>query len=332
MTRSRPSLRSQTRTIVDGATAFGHGQDHWGSRFASAGFFLIVAFSMLTSSPVGAEERVSPALLAEVVGQRADQLAPIDSDEAALMLFTATVGPSLGLKDAAGALRAKRLPSKMAQELRVADLSQTVYELMAALAAWQVADAISHDANSPSTTFAVPVSSRLDWLKTRSRVESFSTLVHLLQKDQPADSSQPIAQSRNTDLLVAAHRTAYEASQRATAAWWDIYGWKERVRQAKGQARLCGTWQWIIHNHQLHGEQKTTIMFPPPGQVSANAATPAETIVLGDAIYLRWEQNGRIQEDSLLFIKDDAKIEGSFMNNTGGWGPISGKRTAGCQP
>jgi hypothetical protein len=73
-------------------------------------------------------------------------------------------------------------------------------------------------------------------------------------------------------------------------------------------------------------------MFPPPGRVSADAATPSETIVLGDAIYLRWEQNGRIQEDSLLFIKDDAKIEGSFENNTGGWGPISGKRIAGCQP
>jgi hypothetical protein len=82
----------------------------------------------------------------------------------------------------------------------------------------------------------------------------------------------------------------------------------------------------------MHGEQKATIDCPPAGHASPDAAAPAETIILGDAIYLRWEQNGHIQEDSLLFIKDDAKLEGSFVNNTGGWGPISAKRTAPCKP
>ena len=135
-----------------------------------------------------------------------------------------------------------------------------------------------------------------------------------------------------TELLLTADRTAFEASQKATAAWWDIYRWKERIRQAKGQARLCGTWQWIVHNHQMHGEQKAVMTFPPAGQTSATTPMPTEMVILGDAIYLRWEQGGRVQEDSLLFIKEDSKLEGSFMNNTGGWGPISGKRLAPCQP
>jgi hypothetical protein len=55
-------------------------------------------------------------------------------------------------------------------------------------------------------------------------------------------------------------------------------------------------------------------------------------IILGDSIYLRWEHNGQIQEDSLLFTKDNTKIEGSFSNSLGGWGSISGKRTAPCKP
>lgn len=301
-------------------------------RRVTAGFILI-ALSMLASSFAAAEGKVSPVLLAGLVSQQADRLAPIDSDEGALTLFTTTVGPSLGLKEAAGALGARRLPSKMVKELELAELSQSVYGLMAALTAWQFADSIIHPhAPSSSTNIALPAAARQDWMKTRGRLETLPDLFRLLQDDRTAGTSPVTAQPENTELLLAANRTAFEASQKALAAWWDVYGWKERIRQAKGQARLCGTWQWIIHNHQMHGEQKTTIIFPPAGQTSANAATPAETIILGDAIYLRWEQNGHIQEDSLLFIKDDAKLEGSFVNNTGGWGPITAKRTAPCQP
>jgi hypothetical protein len=159
-----------------------------------------------------------------------------------------------------------------------------------------------------------------------------SDLLRLTKEERGSPTAQGTSQPRNTELLLAAERTAFEASQHAITAWWNIHGWKERIRQTKGHSRLCGTWQWIIHNHQLHGEQKSTIIFSLPGHTSANAATPAESIFLGDAVYLRWEQDGHIQEDSLLFIKDDQKIEGSFQNNTGGWGPISGKRLAPCKP
>ena len=331
MTRSRSPRHSQLRTPVVVVRTLGRNHDHCVHRRATAGFLLIVLFSMLAPSFAVAEGKVSPILLADVVSQHPDQLAPIDSDEGALKLFTTTVGPALGLKDAAGALGARRLPSKMVKELGLADLSQSVSELMAALAVWRFADSISHDDTRSTSGTSLPTTKQ-DWIKSRSKVESLSDLFRVVPDNQRTGTSHATASPKNTELLLAANRTALEASQKATAAWWDIYGWRERIRQAKGQARLCGTWQWTIHNHQIHGEQKATIIFPPLGQKSADAATPAEIIILGDAIYLRWEQNGHIQEDSLLFIQDDAKIEGSFENNTGGWGPISGKRTAPCQP
>jgi hypothetical protein len=315
---------------VKAANALDRNQHHFVRGIAAISFLLIVLLSMLTPSFAMTEEKVSPQLLADIVTQRADQLASMDSDERALKLFTTTVGPALGLKDAAGALSA-RLPSKMVKELGLAELSQSVSELMGVLAIWQFADAIRHDAG-PSSAVLPLSAARQEWLRGRSKTAPLSDLLRLATEDPALRTAQGTTRPRNTELLLAAERTAFEASQRAITAWWDIYGWKERMRQAKGHARLCGTWQWIIHNHQIHGEQKSTIIFPPSGHVSANAATPAEVIILGDAIYLRWEQNGHIQEDSLLFIKDDNKIEGSFMNNTGGWGPVSGKRIAPCQP
>jgi hypothetical protein len=57
-----------------------------------------------------------------------------------------------------------------------------------------------------------------------------------------------------------------------------------------------------------------------------------ETIVLGENVYLRWEIDGRVQEDSLQFSKEGQRLEGTFVNSQGGWGSISGKQTAGCTP
>lgn len=328
MTRNRPPLRSQTRTDVDGEKNNGHRRDHSLRRPTMTDCLLVMGLSILTLSPALAEERVSPTFLAQQVSQRADQFAPIDSDEKAMTLFTTAVGPALGLRDAAAALGATRLPNKTVNELKLAELSQTVYELMAALSAWQLADSIGHDAVASSAL--LPPSARQEWLHARSRSASLSDLLRLTQ-EEVLQTSQPTAGRQNTDLLLAAERTVFEASQRATAAWWEIYGWKDRVRQAKGRARLCGTWQWTVHNHQHHEEQKNTLVFPPDRQGPADIPALSEMIILGDSIYLRWEHNGHIQEDSLLFTKDNTKIEGSFVNNMGGWGAISGKRTAACQ-
>jgi hypothetical protein len=305
----------------------------FGVRWNATVVFLVIimGISILLSSPPVRAEDASPMLLFEMISKNRSQLAAIDSDASAQALFTSTIGPALGLNDAAGAVGAKRLSSKLVKELRLAELSQSISELMAAMAVWQFADSIGHEETHSPTSTSLHAT-RQDWITSRGKVTSLSDLFRLVQTDPRTGPSQATVQPKNTELLLAANRTALEASQKATAAWWDIHGWKERIRQAKGRARLCGTWQWIIHNHQIHGEQKSTVMFPPLGQVSTQAAAPTEIIILGDAIYLRWEHNGQLQEDSLLFIKDDAKIEGSFVNNMGGWGPISAKRTAPCQP
>jgi hypothetical protein len=119
------------------------------------------------------------------------------------------------------------------------------------------------------------------------------------------------------------------AVQRVYQDWLNLYGWKDAVRLRRGLARLCGSWQWTIHNHQNHGEQKLMVNFsssvPGPDQ-----GGPAEIVVLGDLVYLRWEAAGRVQEDSLLFSKEGQRLEGTFINNVGGWGSVTGKRTAGC--
>lgn len=290
---------------------------------------VIVASFLPALAP--AEEHTSPTLLADVVAQRADQLAAVDSDEKAMALFTTAVGPALGLQDAAGTLGAKRLPDRIVKKLGLTELSESVSELMGALAVWQLADSVDRDV-AHSSTATVFSTARQDWLRTRGRSASLSDLFRLSEENQTVGTPEIPSDRHHTKLSLVAQRTVFEASQQATKAWWDVHRWKDRIRQAKGLARLCGTWQWTIHNHQNHGEQKAVVMFPPAGQTSAHAATPAETIVLGDAIYLKWENNGRIQEDSLLFVKDNAKIEGSFVNNTGGWGSITGKRTAACQP
>ncbi len=178
----------------------------------------------------------------------------------------------------------------------------------------------------------MPTAAREAWLTANGPWAALPELLRLTKTAAQPDSTEPNRETIKTDLALAATRLALEASQRATALWVDLQGWKERVRNARGRARLCGTWHWVIHNHQNHGEQKTSMIFLPSGQERPGVPAPAEIVVLGDSVYLRWEMNGRVQEDSLLFIKDGSRLEGSFVNNAGGWGSITGKRTAACQP
>ncbi len=75
------------------------------------------------------------------------------------------------------------------------------------------------------------------------------------------------------------------------------------------------------------------MVFPPPDTPDTNQPTgprPAKIVVLGDTLFLRWEFQLGYQEDSLLFIKDGQRLEGSFTNSAGAWGSITGKRTGSC--
>jgi hypothetical protein len=103
------------------------------------------------------------------------------------------------------------------------------------------------------------------------------------------------------------------------------------LKAQKSAARLCGTWQWTIHNHKNHLEQKTTIVLLPPGAAAPpEFPQPAKMVVMGDAVYLRWEFPRGYQEDSLLLAQEDRRLEGTFRNTAGDWGAITGKRLAPC--
>jgi hypothetical protein len=301
---------------------------------------LTIALCVFTGIPTAHADKPSPELVSKTVVDQGAQLAEVHSNTSAMALFTTTIGPALGLNDVARILGAKGLSAQAAKDLRLTDLSQSAQELMAALAAWQLANShnrTSDDAASPP----VPSAERQDWISTTSRLASLNSFFRLLAEHSAANPPHAVSHMQRTDLLLASQQVALEAHQRTLTAWWSLSEWKDRVRQARGLARLCGTWQWIIHNHHNHQEQKMTIVFPPAGQTVPNVSVPTEAVVLGDSIYLRWEERGYVQEDSLLFVTDghkkDAldepmKLEGSFANNTGGWGPITAKRTAKCQP
>lgn len=314
-------------------------RDHLAPHGVGIAFVMAVLACINTPATAAPALQASPALLAEVVADRSAQLTTIDSNTGAMALFTSAIGPALGLKDAANILGARGLSAAVAKELGITELSQSAHELIAALAAWQLADSIrraSDETLAASIAAGTPSTARQEWMNAGSRLPSLSELIRLLTEQSPPDSAQSESQARRTALLLAAHRVAFEAHQDALTAWWSLREWKDRVRQARGLARLCGTWQWTIHNHRQHQEQKTVITFPPAGQTPPNIPLPVETVILGDSVYLRWENGSYVQEDSLLLVREGLKeatrIEGSFVNNTGGWGPITAKRTADCRP
>lgn len=131
--------------------------------------------------------------------------------------------------------------------------------------------------------------------------------------------------------LIARSLTARaEVEREAQALATALQRWPERKREILGLARLCGTWQWSIHNHRHHQDTKTTMTFPPPDGSPPTGLRPSKMVVLGDVVYLRWDFQGGFQEESLLFGGEGARLEGSFVNSTGAWGSITGKRIAAC--
>lgn len=265
-----------------------------------------------------------------------DKLAAVDSDRSAKETFVTTVGAAISLSETAGTIGAKALPAKMSKELLVGEITQSAQRLVAALAVWHLAESVAKSMQQGGDSSpALPDSSsqRIEWLKANGPFPSLARMWPAVPSpgEAPSPAASPLPD--RTELALAAGQTALEASQQALSEWWRLKSWKERVRTLRGQTRLCGTWQWVIHNHQQHHqEQKHSLLFPPPGKDGTGIAGLAETIVLGDAVYLRWEIDGRVQEDSLLFSKEAQRLEGTFVNSQGGWGSISGKRTAGCSP
>lgn len=298
--------------------------------------FLACALLSLLTVPVAGRAEApppptpTPALIDrlpafhEVAKANATQLAALPAQGDTLALFKTAIGPQLGLQDAAMTVGAKGLTPTMSRELLIADLTQAANELVRALAAWQLAQA-AKDLNSTTAeqrqAVQGQVEAQLTWLTEGTPLES--SLRQLLGLSRETPTEERVAQLNG----LAAHIHAW-ASDTAHREWFRIYNWKDQVRQQRGLTRLCGTWQWSIHNHQNHREEKTSVIFAPPGAVSSNS--PAEITVLGDSVYLRWETRAGVQEDSLLFSAEGQRLEGTFVNTAGGWGSITGKRTATC--
>jgi len=276
-----------------------------------------------------------------VIRDHSDQLATMESDKGASNLFVSAIGPSLQLGDVARTLGANPLPAKLAKELLVPDLTAAVLRFMGDLAAWHLATTVRQavrDQQLATVTerlFGTPQARA--WLDQQGKApwrDSLSQLSDLVASPEWAKENQ--GESVSTLLVTVLERTTrleVDAMQASYQEWDRIRNWKDRVRGLRGQARLCGTWQWIVHNHQQHHqEQKLSILFPPAGNTQDTLPGLVETIVLGENVYLRWEIDGRVQEDSLQFSNEGQRLEGTFVNSQGGWGSISGKRTAGCAP
>ena len=276
-----------------------------------------------------------------IIRAHSDQLANIESDKGAGNLFVSTIGPSLQMGDVARILGANPLPAKLAKELLVPDLTAAVHRLMGSLAAWHLASTVRQAVKDQQFT---PVTEPLfgspqarAWLDQQGKAPWHDSLNQLSDAAASPELTKGNQGESTSTLLVTvlekAARLEVDAMQTGYQEWDRIRNWKDRVRGLRGQARLCGTWQWIVHNHQQHHkEQKLSLLFPPPENMQATLPELVETIVLGENVYLRWEIDGRVQEDSLQFSKEGQRLEGTFVNSQGGWGSISGKRTADCAP
>lgn len=276
-----------------------------------------------------------------IIRTHSGQLAKIESDKDARNLFVSAIGPALKLNDAARTLGANPLPAKLVNELLMPDLMAAVHRLMGSLAAWHLASTVSQAlrdqqfAMVDEQLFGSP-QARI-WLDQQGNApwhDSLSRLSDVVASPEWAERNRgELASTLLFTVIDRANRLEVGAMQTSYHEWDRIRNWKEHVRGLRGQARLCGTWQWIIHNHQQHHqEQKLSLIFPTAGHTQATLPGLVETIVLGENVYLRWEINGRVQEDSLQFSKEGQRLEGTFVNSQGGWGSISGKRTAGCAP
>ena len=295
------------------------------TRLGAVLVLLLVVHSRLEMSLASADEEKSESLpdWAQIVDAHHDQLARVESDQAAKDLFVSAVGRAAALNDVAGTLAVQGLSSKVARDLMVPQITVSAQRLVSALVAWRLADRMMQSLEGKTVRTDVILSpSQAAWLGTNGAFPSLNDTIRLWD-----------AGDTTSAMGVAVGHLSQEAARQAMEEWWRLKTWKERVRGARGQSRLCGSWQWVIHNHQRHHEeQKLSLVFPPPGKDGSHLPGLTEAVVLGDVVYLRWERDGRVQEDSLLFSKEGQRLEGTFVNSQGGWGSISGKRTASCTP
>jgi hypothetical protein len=135
----------------------------------------------------------------------------------------------------------------------------------------------------------------------------------------------------HTYFLTRAIQVEAQAHEVAWESWYRLQQWQQQEQSNQAIMRLCGTWKWIIHNHQNHGDHKSTTTFSPPEQDMPPHVQPTTVLIHGDAVYLKWNFPQGVQEDSLLLSNHDTRLEGTFRNSRGPYGSISGQRLSPCQ-
>ena len=287
--------------------------------------FALVLYGAPVEAVSGGDQPATDSLpdWVNIIAADQERLAQVESDQGARDVFVGAIGRAAGLHDVAGALAVQGISSKLAKELMLPQITTSAQRLVAALAASRLADRIMQSLEGKAARADVIVApAQVVWLTANG---SFPSLSDTVKRWDAGDTSAAAG--------VAVGHLAQEAGRLAMEEWWRLKTWKDRVRGIRGQSRLCGAWQWVIHNHQRHHEeQKLSLVFPPPDKDGALLPGLSELVVLGDVVYLRWEKDGKVQEDSLLFSKEGQRLEGTFVNSQGGWGSVSGKRTASCTP
>ncbi len=135
----------------------------------------------------------------------------------------------------------------------------------------------------------------------------------------------------HTHLLKQTIQVETQAYDVTLKTWYRIQQWQQEEQTRQAKRRLCGTWKWLIHNHQNHGDHKTTMTFTSHEQPTSTQIQPSSILIHGDTVYLRWIFSQGIQEDSLLLSNRDTRLEGTFKNSLGPHGSISGQRLSSCQ-
>lgn len=265
----------------------------------------------LALAPASAGAADAPPFVS-IIERHAQPLTAVASDADALTLFSSQLASALNLS-------ASLAP----------DQQQTASQLVAELAAWRLAAAVRKAADADDQAALPPlfqsITAQRNWLLGNDR---FPALNRVLTFSETLQAGDP---ARMAHLAGLAFRAEAEAERNAWLLWDRLLSWNEHLKAQKAAARLCGTWQWTIHNHKNHQEHKTAIVFLPPGTPAPpDMPQPAKMVVMGDAVYLRWDFQRGYQEDSLLFVKEGRHLEGTFMATTGDWGAITGKRIAGC--
>ncbi len=260
----------------------------------------------------------------------------VASDKDATAFFLNTFGPSLELSK--GRLQHGRTPRPLPKELK-----QHLSPFVTNLAAWHltrdILTALAQGKTSVIQSILDERQQQIEWLKQAQPdlPDLLALLKTIAQLQTPAPSGNLFLRQSFLPIATAHVKTGLlqlqvRSEEQAWTTWQTIQTWNNDRKNEHGLRRLCGTWQWLIHNHQNHGDHKTIMVYPPPSQYHRMDPQPSTIRVQGDTVYIRWEfPRGIVQEESLLFGEKDQLLSGTFVNNLGPNGNITARRIKPCR-